>query len=279
MNRALLFRLLLLVGLVAASPGRVKLVVHGESFRTHSAQRSRESGVSGYAQQKQAVRSVLLNLVLPLVLDMGYAGVDVHLHTQNSSWLGELSEWYSPFLASEADVTTTAAGKNWYNTFNGSVFEPPGRYEAVVFVRPDLILKPLFRCALASANRSNILFAFREWKRADVVGDPNNKNRSAEERALARVVDTVTWIPSRLFPYVQNPNCLVNNHDAMLCAANWVGSDSVGFLLPAEQHDSDSAKDWNPLYRMASRDEGAEDASSVALDWSHLCAQQGILDA
>lgn len=37
-----------------------------------------------------------------------------------------------------------------------------------------------------------------------------------------------------------------------------LGRENIGYLLPADQHDSDPKKDWNPLYRLAARQEGRD---------------------
>lgn len=235
-------RTLFLFVLVGAVYGRVKVVIRGESFRAFSHQGSREVGYHGYAPQKAATRSHIDHLLVPLIMDMNYDGVEVHLHTEHSEWEGELRRWYGPFLSQES-----------------STFETLGDYDAVMHIRADMVLKPLFGCALAKADRNKALFSFRCWKNGDTIGG-----------GLDRISDAVTWVPRRLFNHTQDVRAIVNNHDSMAAATPWFGAENIGYMLPGEQHDSDPQKDWNPLYSFADRPEGA-DIASVTLDWSHLC--------
>jgi len=220
---------------------KVKLVVRGETFRAFSHQGSREVGIHGYAPQKAASRSHIEHIVLPLIFDMGYDGVDIHLATHATEWEADLRKWYGGYLVQEGN------------------FEALGEYDAVMHIRADMILKPLFGCALSKANVSKVLFTFRCWKGMDTLGN-----------GMDRISDAVTWIPRHLYDKIADVRAIVNNHDSMAAAQPWVGQDNVGYMLPGEQHDSDPAKDWNPLYSFADRPEGP-DISSVTLDWSHLC--------
>jgi hypothetical protein len=249
--------LLALLAAGCVTGGRVKVVVHGESFRVNSRQFHRETGAAGWRPQREAARSQLEQLVLPLILDAGYDGVDLQLDTQQSEWLPDLQRWYSPFL------TETAA-------FDGEAGLGAETHEALLFVRADLIAKPLLRCALVRANRSLLLFTFREWHKPDGGSDFLDQ---VGYPPVHRVADALTWIPRRLYARIPKAGCLVGNHEAVLCARDRMGIDpaETGFLLPGEQHDADPLKDANPLYTLAARVEGAEDNSSVALDWSSLC--------
>jgi len=249
--------------------------------------------VGGWHAQRAAVRSQLLYVIHPLVMDMGYEGVDVQLDTQDSEWARGLHSWYSPFVVSS---------KQYEYSHIGRLAREP--YEALLFMRIDLIAKPLMRCALASANRSQVLFTFREWKFTDAAGNVYECASFQRPRArwgvahgpvlppalrsqvglpqVDRVADMMTWIPRRLFSAITVAKCMVDNHEAILCGRDRMGisPSEFGYFLPLEQHDSDPMKDWNPLYSLAARVDGPEDVnSSVALDWTGLCSSAGILDA
>jgi len=233
----------------AHGAGRVKVVLRGESFRQHSHQNSREIGIGGYYPQKTASRSHIEQLVVPLFLDMGYSGVDVQLLTHPTEWDGDLKQWYRPFLV-EANGTDPWLKTNYF-----------GEYEAVLNLRVDMILKPLFGCALARAERHKVLFSMRCWKQGDTIAG-----------GLDRINDVLVWIPTALSSQIPDGHvqALINNHDAMAPAIQWFGKGNVSYMLPGEQHDSDPEKDFNPLYRFAARPEG-QDVSSVSLNWTSLC--------
>ena len=239
-------KIFLLLCIFVTVYGRIKIVIRGETFRAHSHQGSREVGVHGYEPQKAAVRSHMKYLIVPLLVDMGYDGVEVHLHTAPSQWDTEFQSWYGPFLKKEPDP-----------------FEQLGDYDAVLHIRADMILKPLFGCALANADRNKVLFTFKCWLVYDRIA--NN---------LDRISDISTWIPRKLFNQTRDVRAIVANHDAMYHARSWYDQRDIGYLLPGDQHDSDPEKDWNPLYLFADRPEGL-DQSSVTNNWTHICNPDG----
>jgi len=155
--------LLALLSVPSAVAGRVKLVIRGETFRVNSRQGGRETGLAGYADQKRATRSQVEYLIEPLVRDMGYSGVDVVLmvhETNHSSLNKDFRNWYEPNLS--------PLKYDWVSE-HGDREKTFGDFDAVFHIRADMILKPLFGCALRLANRSNILFAFRSWKVGESV--------------------------------------------------------------------------------------------------------------
>ena len=210
----------------------------GRRLLSFSRQFHREFGVAGWRPQREATRSQATNVILPLLLDMGYDGVDVQLDTQESEWRPDLVRWWSAWLTSQEKWRTT------YEDGKGGLEE---RYEGVLFIRADMVTKPLMRCALSRANRSLILFSFREWHFPDGGG---NFYDQVGDPAVHRIADAITWIPRRLFSRISTVSCLVGNHEAVLCARNTMGiaPEETGYLLPGEQHDSDPCV---PIYGFA----------------------------
>ena len=235
------------------------------SFKTESRQHSRSTGAGGAAAQQEATLSQLLYAVQPLVFDCGYAAADVFVDSYfiSSELETSLRRWYGPWLVNltlydkaEVELRNTALPSSV------SVLSSNSPYEAVLMFRPDLVFKPLFARALAAANRSQLLFTFREWA---------NEDRYEAWPGIPRVADMLFWAPRWAFPMVgRDVMGFVNNHNAAWVAIErekGASTVDVGFLLPHEQYDADPAKDGNPLYRLAEREEKPVRRTPLR-DWS-----------
>jgi len=206
--------LLLLCAAAGASGGRVALLIKGETFKVNSHQHGRETGAAGLASQRLAALSLQLFAVQPLLWDAGYERVDVFLDTyaRSDGLDAQLSRWFSPTEGNSLKVTLHPPGDERHSfDLRGSkteadqgVLAPDSPYEAALFLRPDLLLKPLFGAALAAANRSKLLFSFREWK---------NQDSYTQAPGVPRVADMVMWAPRWAFAMVRDdPAGFINNH-------------------------------------------------------------------
>lgn len=174
--------------LAGAFSGRVAVFIHGESFRTRSHQRSREVGGPGsYEQQKEASMSQLVFLIQPLVFDGGATAVDVHIRTYTTSFDGDLVRWFAPTSFAAAPV----------GTVDGGVLETLVRlaaanstYDAVLLIRPDLVLKPLFTRTFLAADLGRLVFPFEVGPEM-MPGCPGD--------LCPRVSDMLVWLPRSAF--------------------------------------------------------------------------------
>jgi hypothetical protein len=250
---------------VAHCLGSVAVILHGESFRQKSHQGSRATGPLGFYSQKAATRSHIEHLLLPLVFDMGYSSVVLYMDTYATNLSASLISWYGPYY----DRNRTVWGSTGVADHIRAVTTSPENFEALFVTRFDVILKASFSCALRIADRNKILFSFRCWTRGDTLG---------KDWARAdRIADMMTWVPRKHFDFECIP-CLVNNHDARGYIRKhkrkrWELA-NVGYILPGDQHDSDPEKDWNPLYKLAARPEGA-DVASITLQRPNCTPSRG----
>jgi len=239
----------------AQAGGRVAVLIKGEAFKVTSHQRGRDMGAAGLNSQRVAVASQLAFVLAPLVLDCGYESADLFVDTyrqESPELVPLLTQWYGPWLR---NLTLHApdplgSGLRGLSTDNlDRVFADSSPYVGALLLRPDMIMKPLFSAVLAAANRSQLLFTFREWKIEDGY---------EQWPGIPRVADMVMWTPRWAFPVVrQDPNGFINNHNAVWVANQRfnVSVADTGFLLPHEQYDADPAKSGNPLYTLAERPE------------------------
>jgi hypothetical protein len=210
--------------------------------------------------QRNATLSHMQHAIEPLV-DMGY-DVAVFLYTKRTIVAHLLVRWYDKHTAQLRLVPQDSAQMEivfdaLQHVCEGSTWERNAPLEGVLVLRFDLLLKPRFAEVFMSLDqkaRSRILFSFRTWKHDDVTkaGNP-------------RVADMIYYIPerfcslfARLPRHDENNNKRWHGHDLWDDLKPLVGSENLGFMLSDEQHDSDPAKDRNPLYKLAQRPEGPE---------------------
>ena len=258
-----MFRVLVLAQVVVniaflpftAPQNKVAVLVRGESFRQHSHQGSRETGPLGFEPQKEAVRSHLEQLFLPFIFDMNYSAIDLFLDTPTTNFTSSLMSWYGPFINQSRHSHPGSISEHL-----NYILEHRDQYAGLFLTRPDIIFKNIFACALTKSNRNQILFSFREWL---------GTNGDTLQNGAHRVADLITWIPRDLFDDAHP--CLSMNHETRGCLRSKYGEaweiGNSGYILPGEQHDSDPEKDWNPLYKLAGRQEG-NDVSSVRTNWT-----------
>jgi hypothetical protein len=229
-------------------------VLIGESFRT-GGQFSRIKGnKSSYSDQMAAVDSVLTSIKL---LEKKFnVHVGVSLGTYFTQYTSDLVKAYSGRLVGKPDIrdSNTTAGLNPF--FQTAIERATGPnqtleelYDFIFYCRIDLFLKPTFHAVL-DLSWSNIRFPFICWKRSATTRNHH-----------PRVSDAMLFFPSHYFKYMAQ---FVIGHDAWSNAVTHLSLtyDDMDVMITTF-HDSDSQKDWNPLYRVVNRPE--------SISWSSLC--------
>jgi hypothetical protein len=268
---------------VASNDRRVAVVFRGETFRENSTQMSRTTGIGGFHDQKKATLSHLEHLLLPLVFEMNYSRVDVYLETRQTAFFTHLLQWYGPYIRLSSHALSEYGAEASPYARVQKILEGD-EYAAVLLMRPDLILSPLFACSLAIANRSKILFSFREWKNGDTI-------TTGSGIAYDRVDAMNLWLPRQHFRRMwssTNASSVAQSfddilfrrvwlqHDAMFYLVPVFGADAMGYIFPYGQYDADPQKMPNPLYTLAGRPTksnrlGFENDQLSALAFNHTC--------
>lgn len=116
-------------------------------------------------------------------------------------------------------------------------------YECALLTRVDIEFKPHLS-SVFDPKSDKLKFPSLCWKHmAYLTAGPDDW--------VPRVSDTMVYVPKKLLRFVGKKFHL--NHNAWLQYKNdGVPKEDMGFFLDTF-HDSDSAKDYNPLFRMASR--------------------------
>jgi len=131
-------------------------------------------------------------------------------------------------------------------------------YTGILLIRIDLFVKPEF---------------IAKFELYDKVMFPQATPRLYFEMTLNKrptVSDMILFIPARHFGYLASKS--VSLHE---CSYNDYNSSDIGFMIRS-RHEADSAKDWNPLYRIVNR---AEAPNLCDRGWLDHCPGTDSLSA
>lgn len=102
--------------------------------------------------QKRACLSHVEQIFLPLVFEMNYSRVDVFLETRQTPLFTHLLEWYGPYIKHTSHALSEYGTEASPYARVQKILEGD-EYEALLLIRPDLILSPLFGCSLSSCSQ------------------------------------------------------------------------------------------------------------------------------
>jgi hypothetical protein len=260
-----------LVASPVGAPGFVAVIIQGESFRVTSRHsvtstrygtvdelRNRTVDKAAYDEQFTASLSHLEHIILPLVLELS-VGVHVHLTTQPSPYEQDIVRWYSAVAPTFATFELSERFDIWNSSDKPlqrvSSFHK-WNYDAVMMLRPDMVIKPYFVPIFLRADRTKFLTPFRlemhqvndgTW--VDLLLD-NNVPGNAGSWA---------WLPNWSLPFVKfDPQILITRHDAFLrwfpLLGDWVHN--IAYLLPDDRSSANPAFECNSIFRFTCRVEG-----------------------
>ena len=215
------------------------LLLVGSCFREGSQSSNLIDTDQSYIAQKNASDShnSLINYLNDNNID-----VDIVINTHNTKYEKDIKMWYGnnlvQFIINDQLIGLETLVNNALNKFSDYYYD---NYDAILILRLDLFLKNDFFSKFNPFS-DKILFPFICWKLAYIY-----KN-------YPRVADTLMFIPKNYFYLIQQK--IFMSHEAwFLYKSNYnLSSDNIGFIINTF-HDSDSEKDYNPLYYIVSRDE------------------------
>jgi len=206
------------------------ICIVGESFRT-GGQGSRKRDLNeAYEPQKSASLSVV-EFMDHLKSSRGVE-CDVFMSSYATRWEADLRGWYGRRLIGCNMIKNLVGLENLVADAKKKVNF--ALYDFVLVLRVDLFLKPMFK-SVFDPDWKKIMYPSICWLGGHQIEDH------------PRVSDMMVFVPKRLASapfYMSHGAC--RQH-----AAEGLGSE-FGFMLDTF-HDSDSAKDYNPIYRLVGR--------------------------
>ena len=212
------------------------LILIGASFRLGGQGNTSIGNPLSYNEQKEACMSHInfckhLHLRPTIVID-----------TYSSPYVDELISWYSDYKV-VSRIHDTLIGYD--GIINDSILiakQYIDEAEFAFFIRIDLLLKlPLFKINMLTEK---LLFS-------SICFTLNNYHMYM---GLPRVADLMLFIPKRLLYLLTNNTLLLSHESYAYFVHIGLKHEDIGFMLDTF-HDSDSAKDWNPLYKIVNHPE------------------------
>jgi hypothetical protein len=207
------------------------LLLIGESFRTGE-QGTRIRGIkSSYEEQMKACKSHI-----QFMNHFSNIKWKVVILSYTTPYDKDLNELYKPFYSYYYD--SPIGYDNLFNVSKQFVIMNQLKYDFLFVSRIDLYFKPNLS-KIFNPSWTTIHYPFICWKKGSV-----------SKKYYPRVSDTMVFIPKKY-----NLSSLSLNHDswAELCN-NGFGYSDIDVMINT-YHDSDSSKDYNPLYTIVNRHE------------------------
>lgn len=212
-------------------------IIIGESFR-YGSQTTRITGIpQSYDEQINASKS---HLYLCLYLERKYnLKPSIYFATYNTEYNNELLNIYSNYLIGHKIYKDGVIGLSqlFINSINNININD---YDFIFYLRIDLYLKyKLFE--VFNPFWKTIHFPCICWKQYSTLYGHNN---------IPRINDTMLFVPNKFFSYLNNISI---DHDLWhhFLKLN-IDSKDLDVIINT-YHDSDSEKDYNPLYYIVNR--------------------------
>ena len=225
----------------------------GESFRL-GGQGNRNRGTpESYKEQIKACNSHI-NFIEHSIQKFKLNSMSVFISTYNTQFDIELLLRYNKYLIGKT-IYNDVIGLN--NLFNKSLNEIKNieKYDFISYIRIDLYLKQYFIDTF-NPTLNTIVFPTICWHHDSICWLYNGDSKKV---ALPRVNDMTLFIPKKYYNYIQQINIGHNAWYDLVKNANMTYNDFD--VMIDTYHDSDSFKDYNPLYYIVNRAENTKFSS------------------
>jgi hypothetical protein len=216
------------------------IILMGECFRTGNQCTRITSHPSSFDGQKEACFSHL-QWIDHLQEKLGIS-CDLVINSYKTKFCPYLKEWYGTTCRDEYFHDNVIGWDNLYfDSISkwGHLFK---HYHFVHFMRIDICLKPFFSTVFKLDDKlryPSICFTF------------NNYHITYDNHP--RVSDTMLYVPSKFYNILLTSRAKLLDHNGWSeCINHGIASTDIDVYL-STFHDSDSAKDWNPIYRIVNR--------------------------
>lgn len=225
---------------------KMGMILIGEAFRLGGqGTRNRDSEAS-YMQQKRACES---HVAFADFISGKGLEIDVLIESYSTRYESDLRSWYGDRLK-KCWLRNDLVGLRILG--RDSLFKVEG-YDCVLVCRIDLALKRMFM-EIFDPNWQKVMFPSACWVSECRCGN------------FPRISDTMMFIPSKFLDPVRRNFFLYHTAWADYVNSRALKNEDFGLMLDT-YHDSDSAKDYNPIYRIVNRHESKF--------WHSLCCEVG----
>jgi hypothetical protein len=215
----------------------------GESFR-YGNQHNRNRGIpESYYDQIRACNSHI-SFIEKIKEKYKLNSVSTFISTYNTQYDTDLLKIYEKYSIGHK-LYQDVIGYN--NIFHNSINEIKNKeqYDFILSIRIDIFLKDHFM-EVFDPTINMILFPCITW-----LWDCHVRNEP--EKNNPRVVDTMLFIPKKYYSYIKHIFLNHNNWDKLIKKTD-LTYDDLDVMINT-YHDSDSYKDFNPLYYIVNRGE------------------------
>jgi len=210
----------------------------GESFRS-GGQGSRIRGTpDSYNEQINACLSHM-NFIDAIKKKFNLKSVSAYISTYNTQYNNNLISMYKKYLLGCRFYDNSIGINNLYHT-TISFIDNIDQYDFIFYIRIDLFLKPLMS-QIFDPNSDMILYP-------SVCFIPYHKIENNP-----RVNDTMIFVPKKYYRYIKDISVFHDSWHNLVRNTDLTYND-LGTILNT-YHDSDSLKDFNPLYYIVNRDQ------------------------
>lgn len=220
----------------SASP-KMLVVLAGEAFRHGQHGRERDTPESLESQRKASMSHVAL---MDRIKSAWGLECDVMLSSYRTRHEKELLGWYGDRLVASSFKTGLVGLEPLVR--DALAEADLGKYESLFVARVDIEFKDYLK-EVFDPRWDKIMFPSICWAFQGYL--------TAEPHWVPRISDVMEFVPKKFLSKVKTSFHL--RHEAWhRYVASGLSHDDMGLMLDTF-HDSDSAKDYNPLYRMACR--------------------------
>lgn len=218
---------------------KINIILFGEPFRD-GGQGSRVRDVEKSRQEQKMACDSHCALAEKLESD-GYE-VEFHIESYATKYEAELCSWYGSKMKSSNFRSNLVGIERLVSEGISKVCFSGKNHQTCIFVcRIDLVLKPAFMKIFDPTWR-RLMFSSACW----IIGNGHVFS------GRPRVSDMMMFVPSNLVEKVEKRTFFSHEAWAAYMDHGILGEQELGLMLNT-YHDSDSAKDYNPLYWIANR--------------------------
>lgn len=218
-------------------------IILGAGFRTGNQGSTIIGRPESYAGQKEACMTHI-GLFKHLKREHD-SDIDVILNTYSTQYDNDIQGWYDNYLISSQFHKHMIGYHELYRNSVDLAKPILDKYDYVHFLRADLFLKPHFYGLVTLDDH--------KFKYSSICFTLHNYHKTSNN--LPRVADMMLYIPKVFFSVLLLPDiALLSHYGVDALHAHGVCVDNVSFYLHT-YHDSDSYKDWNPIYYVVNREQ------------------------